>query len=290
MPKHTQYRSRGKKALDADDVEWLEANPVDHDLPPTGDRWSTWDQSTPTERGPKPYPGWLVTELAAVDTELGILKTGKEADVHLISRGVPGTDRVCLLAAKRYRDSEHRLFHRDAGYLEGRTVKESRMNRAMAKRTSFGMKLIAGQWAQAEFDALCRLHALGLPVPYPVQIVGTEILQEFIGTADGFAAPRLATVSDGLESLWEQLVEAMVRLAHEGLAHGDLSAYNLLVQDGRLVVIDLPQIVDVISHPSGPEFLERDARNVATWFASKGVAAADPDTVAALLLREARLS
>ncbi|NUT45574.1 MAG: phosphotransferase [Thermoactinospora sp.] len=290
MPKHTQYRSRGKKALDADDVEWLEANPVDYDLPPTGDRWSTWDQSTPTERGPKPYPGWLVTELAAVDTELGILKTGKEADVHLISRGVPGTDRVCLLAAKRYRDSEHRLFHRDAGYLEGRTVKESRMNRAMAKRTSFGMKLIAGQWAQAEFDALCRLHALGLPVPYPVQIVGTEILQEFIGTADGFAAPRLAAVSDGLESLWEQLVEAMVRLAHEGLAHGDLSAYNLLVQDGRLVVIDLPQIVDVISHPSGPEFLERDARNVATWFASKGVAAADPDALAALLLREARLS
>ncbi|GAA4040266.1 serine protein kinase RIO [Nonomuraea soli] len=290
MPKHTQYRSRGKKALDADDVEWLEANPVDYDLPPTGDRWSTWDQSTPTERGPKPYPAWLVTELAAVDTELGILKTGKEADVHLISRGVPGTDRVCLLAAKRYRDSEHRLFHRDAGYLEGRTVKESRMNRAMAKRTSFGMKLIAGQWAQAEFDALCRLHSLGLPVPYPVQIVGTEILQEFIGTADGFAAPRLATVSDGLESLWEQLVEAMVRLAHEGLAHGDLSAYNLLVQDGRLVVIDLPQIVDVISHPSGPEFLERDARNVATWFASKGVTAADPDALAALLLREARLS
>ncbi|MEU1721090.1 RIO1 family regulatory kinase/ATPase [Nonomuraea sp. NPDC005692] len=286
MPKHSQHRRRGKFALDADDIEWLEGTPETDDGPPEGDRWSTWDQSTPTEKGPKPYPGWLVTELAAVDTELGLLKTGKEADVHLISRGVPGTDRVCLLAAKRYRSSEHRLFHRDSGYLEGRRARESRMNRAMANRTAFGKQVIAAQWAVAEFGALCRLWELGVPVPYPVQIVGTEILEEFVGTPDGFAAPRLAQVSDGLDDLWEQLVAAMVTLAAEGLAHGDLSPYNLLVHDGRLVIIDLPQIVDVIAHPAGPSYLERDARNVATWFAAKGVAAADPDALADLLRKE----
>ncbi|YCK40344.1 serine protein kinase RIO [Actinomadura sp. ATCC 39365] len=286
MPKHSQHRRRGKFALDADDIEWLESTPETDDGPPEGDRWSTWDQSTPTEKGPKPYPGWLVTELAAVDTELGLLKTGKEADVHLISRGVPGTDRVCLLAAKRYRSSEHRLFHRDSGYLEGRRARESRMNRAMANRTAFGKQVIAAQWAVAEFGALCRLWELGVPVPYPVQIVGTEILEEFVGTSDGFAAPRLAQVSDGLDDLWEQLVAAMVTLAAEGLAHGDLSPYNLLVHDGRLVIIDLPQIVDVIAHPAGPSYLERDARNVATWFAAKGVAAADPDALADLLRKE----
>ncbi|MFD1539926.1 serine protein kinase RIO [Nonomuraea guangzhouensis] len=286
MPKHSSPRRRGKYALDADDLEWLDSAPVD-DGPPVGDRWSTWDQSTPTERGPKPHPDWLVTELAAVDTELGILKTGKEADVHLLSRGVPDTERVCLLAAKRYRSAEHRLFHRDAGYLEGRSTRESRMNRAMANRTAFGKQLIAGQWAAAEFGALCRLTELGLPVPYPVQIVGTEILQEFIGTPDGYAAPRLANVSDDLDDLWAQLVAALVVLAREGLAHGDLSAYNLLVHEGRLVIIDLPQIVDVISHPTGPQFLDRDARNVATWFAAKGVASADPDALSVLLQSEA---
>ncbi|MFF4189503.1 serine protein kinase RIO [Nonomuraea sp. NPDC001831] len=286
MPKHSQHRRRGKFALDADDIEWLESTPETDDGPPEGDRWSTWDQSTPTEKGPKPYPGWLVTELAAVDTELGLLKTGKEADVHLISRGVPGTDRVCLLAAKRYRSSEHRLFHRDAGYLEGRRARESRMNRAMANRTAFGKQVIAAQWAVAEFTALCRLWELGVPVPYPVQIVGTEILEEFVGTPDGYAAPRLAQVSDGLDDLWEQLVAAMVTLAAEGLAHGDLSPYNLLVHEGRLVIIDLPQIVDVIAHPAGPSYLDRDARNVATWFAAKGVAAADPDALAELLRKE----
>ena len=56
------------------------------------ERWSTWDQSTPTERGPRPHPRWLVTDLAAIDTELGIVKTGKEADVFLLRRAVPATD------------------------------------------------------------------------------------------------------------------------------------------------------------------------------------------------------
>ncbi|MDP9845005.1 serine protein kinase RIO [Streptosporangium lutulentum] len=290
MPKSPEHRRRGKYALDDDDVEWLDNTPVDLDGPPSGDRWSTWDLSTPTERGPRPHPKWLVTELAAVDTELGILKTGKEADVHLLSRGVPGTDRVCLLAAKRYRSAEHRLFHRDAGYLEGRGERDSRISRAMASRSRFGKQMIAGQWANAEFQALCRLWSLGVPVPYPVQIVGTEILEEFVGTPDGFAAPRLAAVSDGLPGLWEQLVEAMVTLAREGLAHGDLSPYNILVHEERLVIIDLPQIVDVVAHPVGAEFLDRDARNVATWFAAHGVASADTDSLASLLRAEARLS
>lgn len=159
------------------------------DGPAGGDRWSTWDQSTPTEKGPEPRPAWVVTELAAVDTELGLVKTGKEADVFLLERGVPGTDRRTLMAAKRYRDSQHRMFHRDSGYLEGRRHKESRIARAMAKRTAFGKEAIAAQWAGAEFTALCRLWSAGVAVPYPVQITGTEILMEFVGDESGAAAP-----------------------------------------------------------------------------------------------------
>jgi len=261
------------------------------DSPDEGSRWSTWDQSTPLERGPRPHPDWLVTELAAVDTELGVLKTGKEADVFLVERGIPGTDRACLLAAKRYRDSEHRMFHRDAGYLEGRRVRESRTNRAMSSRTAFGRQVIAAQWAAAEFGALCNLWQIGVPVPYPVQILGTEVLLQFLGSADGGeAAPRLAQLRSDtadLPDLWRQLVDAMSLMARAGLAHGDLSAYNLLVHDGRLVVIDLPQVVDVVANPHGPAFLGRDAKNVAGWFASHGVAEADGDELTALLLADA---
>ena len=260
---------------------------------PEGDRWSTWDQSMPLERGPKPHPKWLVTDLAAVDSELGVLKTGKEADVYLIRRHVPGTDKSCLLAAKRYRDAEHRLFHRDAGYLEGRRVRESRVNRATASRSAFGKQMIAGQWANAEFAALGRLHGARVPVPYPVQVTGTEVLLEFIGDADGTAAPRLAETRPDdklLASLWEQFTAALDTLARHGLAHGDLSPYNLLVHQGRLVLIDLPQVVDVIAHPTGRDFLARDARNVATWFAARGLPAADPDALALRAAEQAGLA
>ncbi|GAA2771859.1 RIO1 family regulatory kinase/ATPase [Nonomuraea dietziae] len=81
----------------------------------------------------------------------------------------------------------------------------------------------------------------------------------------------------------------MVVLSREGLAHGDLSPYNLLVDEGRLVIIDLPQIVDVIAHPTGPDFLDRDARNVATWFAHKGLPVSG-ERLSALLRAEAGLA
>jgi RIO kinase 1 len=274
------------------------ADAPDLDAPATGDRWSTWDQSTAGERGPRPYPDWLVTELAAVDTELGVLKTGKEADVHLVRRAVPGTDRGCLLAAKRYRDPEHRLFHRDAGYLEGRRVRRSRENRAMANRTGFGRRVIAGQWAAAEFAVLCRLWEAGRRLggqvaPYPVQLLGTELLMEFIGDPEtGQAAPRLVQLRPTgarLADLWEQLVSAMSLLARLGLAHGDLSPYNLLVDGDRLVLIDLPQVVDVVANPRGPQLLARDVRVVCDWFTARGLPDPDPEALTAGLLADAGL-
>jgi RIO kinase 1 len=262
---------------------------------PEGDRWSTWDQAIPTQRGPLPHPDWLVTDLAAVDTELGILKTGKEADVFLVRRGIPQGGRSCLLAAKRYRDAEHRMFHRDSGYLEGRRTRDSRVNRAAASRSAFGRQAIAGQWAMAEFGALSRLYATGVSVPYPVQVLETELLLEFVGSDDGVAAPRLAETRPdpaSLAALWDQLVLALVTLARDGLAHGDLSAYNLLVDDGRLVMIDLPQVVDVIANPQGAGYLTRDAENIGHWFTARGLdgaASPAPADLAALLRREARL-
>jgi len=258
------------------------------------DRWSTWDQSAAGERGPRPYPHWLVTDLGAADTELGILKTGKEADVFLVRRAVPQTGPSCLLAAKRYRSTEHRLFHRDSEYLEGRRVRESRASRAMANRTSVGREMIATQWANAEFAALCQFYLAGLPVPYPVQVLGTELLLEFIGDADGTAAPRLAETrlrGAALTELWNQLVQIMCGLARLGLAHGDMSAFNLLVHRERLIVIDTPQVVDVIANPRGAEFLDRDALNVGRWFAGRGLAGVHvgPGDLPALLRDEARL-
>ena len=268
----------------------LREEPEPQPLPDGGDRWSTWDTG---ERGPRPHPDWVVTELAAVDHELGVLKTGKEADVHLLRRAVPGGGRSCLLAAKRYRDGDHRMFHRDAGYLEGRRMRRSRENRAMERRSSFGLGMIAQQWAVAEFRVLSALWSAGAPVPYPVQRIGTEVLLEFVGTADGEAAPRLAALRpdpDELAGLWRQLVDGLTALAEQGFTHGDLSAYNVLVHAGRLTLIDLPQAVDLAANPVGESYLRRDVDNIAAWFRSRGLGAdqADPDALSHHLARAAR--
>lgn len=285
---HERIPRRRRRFDDDDDV--LDTVPTrtrpepDDDVggPPTGDRWSDWADAV---HGPEPRPGWVVTDPGAIDTDLGVLKTGKEADVHLLDRAVPGRETQrggarpesavgCLLAAKRYRSSEHRMFHRDAGYLEGRRVRRSRETRAMANRTSFGRDLLAGRWAQAEFAALGTLYAAGVPVPYPVQLAGTEILLEFLGTPDGVAAPRLAQERPDpaeLRDRWDQLTGALVGLTRLGWTHGDLSAYNVLVHQDRLVLIDLPQVVDLVGNPHGAEILVRDVRRISDWFAARGL-------------------
>ena len=237
-------------------------------------RWSTWLDVEPLCRGPEPRPDWVVTSQGAIDTELGILKTGKEADVFLLERADP-TDPSggVVLAAKRYRSAEHRTFHRAASYTEGRSVQRSRDARALKRKSTWGKVVAAGEWATSEWDALVRLWRLGLPVPYPVQIDGTELLMEWI-TVDGETAPRLAQTRPDrplLASYFDQVRDAMGLLVRNGLVHGDLSAYNILAAGERLVIIDLPQIVDLAGNPSGLDFLLRDCTNVCGWFRARGL-------------------
>src|SRR5680860_1398517 len=146
-------------------------------------RWSSYWDVERLCRGPEPVPDWVVTDRAAIDTELGILKTGKEADVFLLERGAPrspagddptGSGPSTVMAAKRYRTEEHRSFHRSSAYTEGRRTRNSRDGRAIANKSAHGRSVAAGQWAWAEWESLRMLWTAGVPVPYPVQIDGTE--------------------------------------------------------------------------------------------------------------------
>jgi len=119
-----------------------------------------------------------------------------------------------------------------------------------------------------------------------VQVNGTELLMEFIGSSSGVAAPRLTAVRsdrDELAGLYDQIVDLMRIFAAAGFAHGDLSAYNLLVHDGRVRVIDLPQIVDIIANPRGLDLLHRDCVNICDWFTRRRVER-DPEELFAELL------
>ena len=262
---------------------------VDEELAPN-QRWSTWLDVERGSRGPEPRPAWVVTAQAAIDTELGVLKTGKEADVFLVERAVEAIGdapaQSSLLAAKRYRTEEHRSFHRSTAYVEGRRTRNSRDTRAMAKKTQHGRSVASGQWAYAEWAALNQLWKAGVPVPYPVQIDGTELLMEFIDDGEGGAAPRLAQVRPSKQLLgeyFEQMRDAMRELARAGLAHGDLSPYNVLAQGERIVMIDLPQVIDVVGNPKGMEFLLRDCHNMAAYFTSRGLEIDEQELFADLL-------
>ncbi|GAB2595902.1 serine protein kinase RIO [Pseudactinotalea suaedae] len=244
-------------------------------------RWSTWPETAHTlDRGPQPFPDWVVQHHGAIDTELGVLKTGKEADAFLIERALPEEDRtgrpgeVTLMVAKRFRSSEHVSFHRSQAYADGRRTRDSRVTRAIARGTAFGREAAATQWARTEFGALRELFCAGLAVPYPVQIVEGELCMEFIGV-DGerpVAASRLHEMRPDAELAvqWAgELRRFVLDLADLGYAHGDLSPYNVLVdprsETQRLVVIDVPQVVDLVANPHGREFLLRDCVNVCTW-------------------------
>lgn len=242
---------------------------------------AVWDDDVPdpeastyfgADHGPSPVPGWVITEDAARQYELGVLKTGKEAEVYLVERRLG--ERTNLLAAKRYKAFEDRMFRNDARYRQGRRTGSSRTDKAMASGTRAGMIFRARQWVETEFEVLCRLWEAGAAVPYPVQRRGREVMLEYVGDETG-AAPRLVNAQASraeLVDLYAQLVDLFDDLVRCGVVHGDMSPYNLLVWQGRLYAIDFPQAVDPVANPDGIALLERDVLNTTSWFAKQGVA------------------
>ena len=245
----------------------------------------------------RPLPEWLVRE-PFTDVDLGTLRSGKEAQVDVVER--TGDDgRSCLLARKRYlpRTVKQKgqleglgvqratVFRNDVQYREGRQFRKSRDRRAVEAMTTYGKHLLQDRWTGHEFEVLSRLWEAGVRVPYPVSYGDDALLLEYVGSPTG-AAPQLAGArlrGGALDGAWRQLVEGLRAMVAAGLAHADLSAFNLLWWEGELVFIDFPQAVDLAANPSGLDFLHRDVGNVCRWFARRGIEH-DPETVFADLL------
>ena len=250
---------------------------VDDDGPPTA---TAGPPGTAPSTAPGPGRGWVITDHAAVDTELGVLKTGKEADVHLLERAVPDTGR----ARAAWRPSA------TAAPSTGCSTATPATSRAAGSAAParcgrwppHGVRPRPARRASGpppSSRALARLWADGVPVPYPVQLDGTELLLEFIGTDDGTGRPAPGPAPSGPGRSWPTCGASSstpcAGWPGHGLAHGDLSAFNLLVARGAgWSLIDLPQVVDVVGNPQGPAFLARDVRRIADWFAARGLPAA----------------
>lgn len=227
-------------------------------------------------------PSWVITDDFA-DEELGTLRAGKEAGCFLVRRRT--VDRWCLLVRKDYRQRSDRTYKeapragersiRNNAYRESLVILGSRERRAARTRTAFGKEVIDSAWGGREFSMLRRLWEAGASVPYPVEEFGHGFLMQYVGTV-GEAAPRLADVRlDRDEALvvFDRLIEQLRILVGEGIVHGDLSAYNVLMQHGRPWVIDVPQALDLYMHPRGMELFERDVTNLCSYFTRLGLPA-----------------
>lgn len=198
-----------------------------------------------------------------IDEVLAELKSGKEADVFIVRRG---SERIC---AKVFKEANKRSFKQAVIYQEGRKVRNTRRARAMSRKTSYGQKEQEKTWVNAEVDALYRLSAAGVRVPRPLSFVDGVLLMELITDAEGRVAPRLDGVeldADTARSHHAQLVAEVVRMLAAGLIHGDLSEFNILLDEHGPVIIDLPQAVNAAANNSAAMLLVRDVDRLRRCF------------------------
>ncbi|MCP5026622.1 MAG: serine/threonine protein kinase [Actinomycetia bacterium] len=235
-------------------------------------------------------PDWLVSE-PYNDVDLGVLKTGKEAQINLIERTGSNSE-FCLVARKHYLPREVNqkgtleamgvqrasTFRHDVEYREGRQFRKTRDRRAVGRMSTYGKRLLQDRWTGHEHDVMGRLWAAGLSVPYPVGYGDDVFDLEYLGDRSG-AAPQLHAArlrGPELTDAYHQLVAGLEIMTTEGIVHGDLSAYNLLWWDHQLWFIDFPQALDIAANLQGFDYLHRDVVNVCAWFGRRGLDV-DPD-------------
>lgn len=198
-----------------------------------------------------------------VDEVLSQLMSGKEATVYAVRCGKE------IRCAKVYKEAAKRSFKKAATYQEGRKVRNSRRARAMEKGSKFGRREQEETWQNAEVDALYRLDRAGVRVPTPYGCFDGVLLMELVTDESGQVAPRLNDVSMSAEQAQEDHAEVMnfVKLMLcSGLVHGDLSEFNVLVDDYGPVVIDLPQAVDAAANNNAEVMLTRDIQNMTNYY------------------------
>ncbi|WP_421215297.1 PA4780 family RIO1-like protein kinase [Aeromonas jandaei] len=198
-----------------------------------------------------------------VDEVISRLMSGKEADVYVVRCG---DETRC---AKVYKEASKRSFKQAVVYQEGRRVRNSRSARAMEKGSKYGRKQHEEVWQSTEVDALFKLAAAGVRVPKPYVCLDGVLLMELVTDADGNVAPRLNDVALSHEQALADHAKVMgyvVRMLCAGLIHGDLSEFNVLVDEQGPVIIDLPQVVDAAANNQARAMLERDVNNMRNYY------------------------
>ena len=237
---------------------------------------------------------WLLSSLRSfydqelITDVLAQVKGGKEASVYRCAAhptvGSP------FLASKVYRPRMFRTLRNDAVYrqgrqiltAEGRPVKttDHRIMRAIGKKTVFGVQVMHTSWLMHEYNTLECLYHAGGAVPRPAAASENAILMSYHGDAQ-MAAPTLNTVrldyGEAVLLFREVLRNVELMLQHD-LIHGDLSAYNVLLWENELTIIDFPQAANSCANTEAYRILKRDIERVCDYFEGQGVRC-DPSAI-----------
>lgn len=198
-----------------------------------------------------------------IDEVISRLMSGKEADVFVVRSGEE------IRCAKVYKEAAKRNFKKAVQYTEGRKVKNSRRARAMEKGSKFGRKEQEKIWQNAEVDALYLLANAGVRVPEPYGCLDGVLLMELMSDGEGGVAPRLGDIEMSEEEALEDhaiVIQNVVRMLCAGVVHGDLSEFNVLVDQYGPVIIDLPQAVNAAANNNAKSMLARDVDNMRRYF------------------------
>lgn len=198
-----------------------------------------------------------------IDEVISRLMSGKEADIFIVRCG----DNI--RCAKVYKEATKRNFKKAAQYQEGRKVRGGRQARAIKKRSNYGRQQQEEIWQNTEVDTLSRLANAGVRVPETFGCVDGVLLMELVTDESGDVAPRLGDVTMSEEQAIEDhalMMHYIMLMLCAGIVHGDLSEFNVLVDDYGPVIIDLPQAVNAAANNSAQELFARDVNNMRRYY------------------------
>lgn len=126
-------------------------------------------------------------------------------------------------------------------------------------------------WAKKEYRNLLKARDAGVLVPTPYAVYKNILVMEYIGDEEGPAPQLNNSRLDDPEKSYEMLINNLRKLVHDAkLVHADLSAFNVLDNNGTPVIIDMSHAV-MLSYPNSAQMLKRDMAIICTYYKKRGL-------------------
>ncbi|XP_054434608.1 serine/threonine-protein kinase RIO2 isoform X2 [Pteronotus mesoamericanus] len=178
----------------------------------------------------------------SVGNQMGV---GKESDIYIVANG----------EGQQFALKLHRL-----GRTSFRNLKNKRDYHK--HRHNMSWLYLSRLSAMKEFAYMKALYERKFPVPKPIDYNRHAVVMELIS---GYPLCQIHQVEDP-ESVYDEAMELIVRLANHGLIHGDFNEFNLILdKDDHITMIDFPQMVST-SHPNAEWYFDRDVKCIRDFF------------------------